>query len=194
MVAAPNPLGITKNGNRPLKAPDAVLSASYDPPVSAPTLEIFERTDDFAIASWGPVLFQLWQRSTPVEGARAAREAAGKLAADGFDKTASLVIVPIDSAMPEKAARAELSQLPVDLSNGVGIVLVQEGSGFRAAAIRTILSTLMHLSRQVMPHDVVRTVDAGAQWLGGRIELPGGTAGLVSAVTELRGLYGPGAN
>lgn len=152
-------------------------------------LTILERDAEYAIATYGPVLLQLWENATPLAGAQAARRHAKVLAGAGFERTGSMVIVPIRSAMPETAARTELTEIPRELTNGAGVVLVQEGSGFRASAIRAVLSTMMVLSKKSMPHDVVSNVPAGCSWLADRVPVPGGARALCRAVAELRSLY-----
>lgn len=154
-------------------------------------LVVHQRTDAYAIATYGPVLLQLWHLSAPLDGAQAARRVASELAKAGFEKTGSLVVVPEQSAIPENAARDELRHVPMELTNGAGLVMVQEGVGFKASAVRAVLATIMLLSRQSIPHDVVPNVIAGSGWLAKRLKVPGGTRGLIAAVAELRSLYDP---
>lgn len=159
------------------------------PAMETPRLEVFKHTDTYALGLFGPVLIQLWQVGTPLDGATFAREAAQRLAASDAPKTASLVIVPRESTVPERDARDQLAQLPDDLARGAGLAMVHEGTGFRASAVRAILLGMMRLARSRVPHEVVATVPEGVSWLCQRVEIPGGARALNVAVRELRGLY-----
>src|SRR5687768_17012946 len=111
-------------------------------------------TPQYGLALHGPILLQLWERATPDEGAREAVALAARLAETSEPAVATLVIVAEESSLPSSAARDILATLPGALGRGVGIALVREGSGFRSAAVRAVLTGLMLVSRSRMAQEV----------------------------------------
>lgn len=149
------------------------------------TLHIHEMNADYALAVVRPVLIQLWERGTPEEGARRACEIADTLASSAHPRTASLVIVPEDAALPSPEARRHLSDLPTRLGRGAGVALVREGAGFRSAAVRAVMTGIMMVARDAVPHDVFSTTDQGIAWVLRKLSPPS-PIDLAGAVAELR--------
>lgn len=73
---------------------------------------------------------------------------------------------------------------------GCCAALVFEGTGFRAAAVRGVVTVLNTLARQAYPYKSFGTVDAGATWVASmHNDGKGGTiraADLISVVAPLR--------
>lgn len=149
-----------------------------------PTLRIVEMSSEYALGVVGPVLIQLWERGTPDEGARRACEEAESLARSPHPRTGSLIIVPEDAALPSPDARKLLSELPGKLDRGAGVALVREGTGFRSAAVRAVMTGIMMLARDPVPHEVFSGTGPGIEWLLRRLQSP--TLDLAGAVDELR--------
>lgn len=142
--------------------------------------------EGWAVGRVGPVLLQIWRDGTPIEGAQAAVAAAKELAFSDLPRIATLIVVPQGSKLPESDARAVLSGLPTELGRGVGVALAFEGSGFRAAAVRAVLSGIMLLSRHRVPHDVFPSVERAAGWLQPKLVGALDARTLASATRELR--------
>lgn len=152
-------------------------------------LDVRKATKDYALALYGPILIQLWQTGTPDEGARAARVLALELSRSQFPEVGTIAIVPADAGLPSADARDSLAHLPGDLGKATALALVREGDGFRASTIRAVLTGIMLVSRNNVPHQVFSATDSASSWLRERLEIPGGAAGLALAIGELRGRY-----
>lgn len=154
-------------------------------------LRIHEITQEYCLATHRNVLLQIWTRSTPLQGARSARRVARELAARQQGQLATLVIVPVDSAMPDAETRQELSLLIADLGpNAAALALVHEGTGFRAAALRAVLTSITFLAQKKVPEHVCSSVDEAVGWLGQRV-VGINTKALIQAVSEVRNTTPP---
>jgi hypothetical protein len=132
------------------------------------TMEVAVVAPQYALGTLGPVLLQLWELDTPIDGARKARELARTLHARGYEQTISLIVVPEQSQLPSEAARKEVGYIPKDLPGCLGLALVREGEGFRAAAVRAIMTGMMAFG-QAAPYKIVASVAEGCDWLSKRM-------------------------
>jgi hypothetical protein len=150
------------------------------------TLDVCEVAPEYALGLLGPVLLQSWQLATPEEGARKARALAKSLR-QRYPRTISLIVVPEQSRLPSEAARKEAGNIPKDLPDCQGLALVREGEGFRAAAIRAIMTGMMSFG-QVAPYKIVATTNEGCIWLATRFpEVP--AAAIAHAHGELHRVW-----
>jgi hypothetical protein len=157
------------------------------PPLVAPrtpSLQVAAVTKDYALGTYGPVLLQRWQLSTPVEGAHKARALARSLAISGYSSTATLIIVPETSAMPTADARRGLANMPVDLPGCVGLALVRGGDGFRAASVRAIMTGMMSFERRA-PYKIFATRPEACAWLVRQLEARWSASALEDADEQL---------
>jgi hypothetical protein len=148
----------------------------------------FSADAEHCIAMWRNVLIQIWRTATSEVGARNARAAGAKLLAATQGPLGCIVVVERDAAMPSPAARAQLSALVADVAARTrGIALVQEGDGFRAATVRAVMTGLMLVARNAVPHKIFRTVDEGEAWLRSLMDGHAGAPGeLAQTVAGLR--------
>ena len=143
-------------------------------------------TPHFGLSVCGPVLIQHWERGTPLEGAQRACDLASQLGRSGMPRTASIVVVPPQSALPDSATRKELARLPKLLGPIVGFGMAHEGSGFRASAVRGVLTGIILMTRADYEHEVFANVIAAADWLGERLQGDLTASELIDGVAELR--------
>lgn len=125
---------------------------------------------------------QLWRTDVTLEAARAARDAATSLPADGC--RGLLIVVERSSRPPEGEARQILTELGTKLDGAVGCAFVSEGEGFMAAAMRGIMTSMALLVRPAFPVKVFSNVDEAARWLGPLSNVS--VAELVSSVAAMR--------
>lgn len=98
---------------------------------------------------------------------------------------ALFVIITETSKLPSGEARRRMAQLLRDYESYlVATCIAMEGTGFRAAAVRSVLTGISILARAKCPHGVFPTVDAASAWLGG---VCGGRMAHAFTDTELRG-------
>jgi hypothetical protein len=159
------------------------------PPTTAAGVEIISMTPAHAIAIWNEFLIQIWRTGTSLDAALKVRAAAHQLSASQTGSVATLVVVEPQAAMPDSDARAQLAGM-IDDQQGrmICAALVHEGQGFRAAAVRAVMTGLMALTRQPVPHQVRATVEQACAWFGTERRLNADhVLQLARVVEELRG-------
>lgn len=146
---------------------------------------------DYALASYRDCFICIWRHETTMEGTGAVRRETL-----GFGETrpkgiALLTIVEEGAPMPPTEARQSLAHFMRDASDHIKVSgVVFEGTGFRAAAVRSVVVGLTMLARQKYPHKVFGNLSETAEWmaaeLGGRLENSFSAHELEQAVNELR--------
>jgi hypothetical protein len=122
--------------------------------------------DDHCIATWRHCLIAIWRRTTTNQGAAALRESLSKLTAANPGGVGIIAIIENHAAAPDADARRALAAAFRDHAPSIrAAAIVHEGTGFRGAAIRSIVTGVSLLIRPGYPHNVTASVDAGASWL-----------------------------
>ena len=126
---------------------------------------LFEN-DDRTVATWDHLVFVIWKKETTVEGVNHVWSSI-KNRGKTFDKGIIMVaIVKQDAAMPTPEARSRLSSgLNDNELNVKASAVVYEGKGFRSAAVRSVVTGLAMVTKQIFPHKVFGDIDESAQWL-----------------------------
>lgn len=122
-------------------------------------------TPDFALGYWHDVFICCWRVRTTMEGAgelQAHCEEFGKSRSEGIGL---LTIIEANAPAPENDARAAIADFlgTAHYIRGSGVAF--EGTGFRAAAVRSIVSGLTMLARQPYQHKVFDAVPTTMNWL-----------------------------
>src|SRR5688572_27233637 len=131
-----------------------------------PGSNIVKVTRDFALASFRDCFMVIWRHETTLDGARALRRGCFGFAETRPRGIALLTIVEEEAPMPPSDARAEIATFLRDGSDRIkasGVVF--EGSGFRAAAVRSVVVGLTMLARQKYPHKVFGNLKEAAAFL-----------------------------
>jgi hypothetical protein len=127
---------------------------------------IKDLTKDHLVATWGELLVIIWREVTTLAGVKAAGGAYEEHAAQRPGGVLLLTIIEEHAALPDARVRRELSQL---LASGKGrtkrSALAYEGKGFRAAAVRSVVTSLSQLIGSPYPHRVFATVDQALEFL-----------------------------
>jgi hypothetical protein len=135
--------------------------------------QLVTRNPDYALAHWRQVFMVIWRKETTIEGARHLHSACTAFAATQRQGIGLLTIVESGAPLPPSAARDEIASF---LASGSTFIkcsgVVFEGSGFRAAAVRSVVTGLTLMARQAYPHKVCSLEEAIAMFA--RI-LPGAT-------------------
>jgi hypothetical protein len=80
------------------------------------------------------------------------------------DRVVSITVIEPSAGSPPPAdVRAQTSALTREYKSTAAIVI--EGNGFRAAAMRTVISGMYLFSRQTYPYKILGTVAEGARWI-----------------------------
>jgi len=152
---------------------------------------IHDADDRLVLASCGQVYITLLHLPLTYDGAvRLGRES--KRLAHAFDgKMCSLAIIEPSAA---SSPPPEVRELTTGLTTAhplLGAAIVIEGSGFRAAATRTVVAGMYLISKKRYPHKIVQTAREGAAWLVPLLSGAGvrsqKVADLVAAVELARG-------
>jgi len=127
----------------------------------------FHSTPDALFAAHRDVFIVVWRTDTTQTLVRALGRHVERFSASHREGIAMIVIIEENCAMPDSATREVLAtDMKKHESFTKQMALVYEGTGFRAAALRSIVVGLHMLSRQRVPTKVVSTVDEGVAWLG----------------------------
>lgn len=159
-------------------------------PGSAARVLVLEH--DFCLATWGPVFICVWRHETTMDGVHALTQRFADFSHGAAHGAGLLTIVEANAPVPEGHVRDSLAGF---MKKGAGTIrssaVVHEGSGFRAAAVRGVVTGLTLLARQPFPHRVFATADEGCRWLASSLRetAPGAPIDaeqLVDVVRELR--------
>jgi hypothetical protein len=146
---------------------------------------------DYCIATWGPVYIVIFRHETTMEGVRAVEQRLQefhRLTSHG----AFITIVEANAPLPEAHVRDALASLLKKMASFIrSSAVVHEGSGFRAAAVRGVVTGLTLLARQPYPHRIFARFDDAARWLAVSLretapDKPIEAEELIEALRELR--------
>ncbi len=152
--------------------------------------KIHASTADHVLATWRSVVVVVYRVETTTEALRRLRPIVDDLARQYPDGIHYLTIVETGAREPSSEVRGAISTFFTKSANAVKLsALVFEGTGFRAAFVRSVASSIARFSRYPFPHKVFATVDAAVTWL--RATSPGlgacTASDLASAVAQVRG-------
>ena len=129
--------------------------------------KIIELTDDHIVATWQNVVILVWKRETTTAALDALRKAHDQVAAKHEGAVFLLTIVEERAPMPPSATRDALAGFLKMLERSVELsAVVHEGAGFRAAAVRSVVTGVSLVARLPYPHKVFATVAEAAAWFG----------------------------
>lgn len=154
------------------------------------TARIKEATSDHLIATWRDLLIVFWYGQTTLRGVQAYARAAEDLATANPEGILQLTITDQDAPIPEGAIRAELAttlRTYADRTRCAAIVC--EGTGFRAASVRSVMTAVSLFSRPAFPHKLFGTVVQAAEFLAFAAAPPMTPKLIGAVVTEVRGRY-----
>lgn len=122
-------------------------------------------TPDYVLGHWGPLFICSWRFKTEMDGADDLAVTCSAFAKEYPDGIGLLTIIEDKAPAPDNDARSRiadfLGQAEFIAASGVAF----EGSGFRAAAVRSIVSGLTILARQPFPHKVFSSISSTMDWL-----------------------------
>ena len=155
-------------------------------------LQIVSSTPDHAIGAYGNVAIHIWHIHTRKAALRHVEEMSRRAKAAGDGHFAYFGVIGPSAPMPEADVRAELARHMRDHSQHVvASANVFEGDGFRAAAVRNVVTGIGLIARQPFPHRVFKTTADSARWIEEQLRAANQSAplwqDLDAAVAELRG-------
>jgi hypothetical protein len=138
------------------------------------------------MASYGAVCVALWQVKPTHSLFEIQRQQLGQVVKQHPGTAAFMCIIEPSSEPPDQELRsASTDMVAAHGTNLAAVACVIEGSGFRAAITRTVLTGIVLVQRNQVPFRFLEDVKAGALWLGSRIGRER-VAGLHEAMADLR--------
>jgi hypothetical protein len=127
------------------------------------TWNVVVKDDDHVLASWQRIFAVVWRQRTTLVGTENLRRECRKFAAKHADGIGLLTVVAAEAPMPASPVRQAVAEF---LAEGGAYIkcssVLMEGTGFRAAAVRSVVTGLTMLARQCYPHRVCSVPDAAA--------------------------------
>ncbi|WP_437973074.1 serine/threonine-protein kinase [Sorangium sp. So ce295] len=128
---------------------DAGTTTSLEP------WQLIVKHPDYVMASWRHVFCTIWRHETTEEGVRCLWESCTEFAKQHPRGIGLLTIVQSRASLPPGHMRRALSAFLADASEYTRCsAVVVEGGGFRAAAVRSVVTGLALAARQRYPHKV----------------------------------------
>ncbi len=151
------------------------------------TAEILHSDPDQSLATWNDILVLIWHVNTTKQGVDRLDSTCSAFAKTRPNGVALVTIVEENAPMPPAEARDAMATFLGRQSAVVkASAVIYEGSGFRAAAVRSVVAGLTLMARQTYPHKVFATVDEGITWLAPLLPVPASKADVVTMLTALR--------
>jgi hypothetical protein len=157
------------------------------PPSPAPAVLLLADRD-YALATAGPLFFIVWRVNTNIEAVREAHRRMTAHAAARGGHIGLVTIIEAGAPVPSGASRAELAGLLRDANAYIqASAVVFEGDGFRAAAVRSVVTGLNLLARPKFEHKIFGDAGKAFAWLStalrGLLD-PSMTPAMLVAMTE----------
>ncbi len=145
-------------------------------------------TKDYCFASLQNLLIAIWIRDTTLAGLEVHEQLSEKLAQQYPGGGGLLTIVPAEASLPSGEVREAIAKGLRKFSGFTRVAaLAFEGSGFRAAAVRGIVTGITLLSRHTFPSKVFGSLEEASAWLAPQLPSPRLTGQeIVEAVGQLR--------
>jgi hypothetical protein len=121
---------------------------------------------DHIVGWWRDVHFIFWYGETRMPAVHALREDLQRMVESRPGGIAAFVLVAEHVALPAGSARTQLARLLREHAPSIRASCVAvEGSGFRAATVRSVLAGMSFIVRPGYPHRVTDSLIASADWL-----------------------------
>lgn len=133
---------------------------------SGSSAQVIKVDTNHCLGSCGPVLVLVWRRESTRSAVMDAMRAVQALRALHPGGLGIIVVVEPTAAPPSGEIRRALAETLGSLGPVVKrSALVHEGTGFRAAAVRAVVTGLSAIAQQPYPHQVFDSVDLAATWV-----------------------------
>ncbi len=146
---------------------------------------------DYCLAVWEQVFIVIWRHDTTMDGVRALERQHTEHGQAHPGGGGLLTIIEQGAPMPSSEVRTALAKFMTAGARFIRSSAVAfEGAGFRAAAVRGVVTGLTMLARQPYPHKVFATMPEAIQWLGTSLkqtaQLDLDSSALLAALATLR--------
>lgn len=152
---------------------------------------IIHAEQDYALATLDDIFVLIWRHETTMAGAEALRRECFAFGESRPQGIVLLTIIEERAPMPQSEPRAAIATFLRDASPFIkasGVVF--EGTGFRAAAVRSVVISLTMLAGQKYPHKVFANLVEASVFLdreaGTKLAIPFTAMSLERGVTDIR--------
>ncbi|WP_437521435.1 serine/threonine-protein kinase [Sorangium sp. So ce726] len=129
--------------------PDAGTTSLLEP------WQLIVKQPDYVLASWRQIFCIIWRQETTDDGVRRIGDSCTEFAKQHPRGIGLLTIIESRASLPPGHVRDALSAFLADASAFTRCsAVVVEGTGFRAAAVRSVVTGLSLVARQRYPHKV----------------------------------------
>jgi hypothetical protein len=156
------------------------------------TLRVAARDRHHALGSWRNVVLVVWREETQIPAIVRTSQLIGELA-QRHGRIALVQIVEQTAVPPESDIRKAISDMLKKHSDHlISSAVVFEGSGFRAAGVRGVVTAISLLSRTKFPHVIFASPPAALNWTSRHLGTDGPvwTDQALRVVDELRAEIG----
>ena len=151
------------------------------------TLSIKSAHDGLVVGTIGPVCLAIWRTKPTAELFELQRRELAAAVASDPGKIAFFCVVEPTADAPEQAIRdASAAMISSHGKRLAATACVIEGSGFRAAITRTVLSGMALVARNAAPSRFFEHVSVASAWLGERLGQGSRETGLARQVELAR--------
>lgn len=128
-------------------------------------VQLCDASVDHAVGTVEQVLVIIWRVRTLVSAVDAISRAYDALIVDCPEGIGLLNIVEQTAPMPTSDARERIAAFLRESTGIKASAVAFEGTGFRAAAVRSVVAGLSLLARQPFPHKIFPTLETASDWL-----------------------------
>jgi len=120
---------------------------------------------DYCMARWKQFYIDIWRVHTSLVALRILERSFNEFRRAFPEGVGLITIVEAGAPLPPPEARQALGQLLADNASFIRYsAVVYEGNGFRASAVRGVVSSLTLLARPPYPHRVFATATEACTW------------------------------
>jgi hypothetical protein len=120
---------------------------------------------DVAIITWRNIYAVVWRNETTMTASEMVHRRCEEFAKRFPEGVGMLTVVTANAPMPPADSRERLARFMREGTYVKASGVAFEGTGFRAAAIRSVVTGLTMLARQPFPHKIFATLEEASGWL-----------------------------
>lgn len=128
-------------------------------------VSILSSSADYTSARFQDLVLQFWHKDTTLQGVAALRAAVAKVTEESAEGLRILIIVEPSASMPSRESRSEIADFMTHYRESIrSTALAFEGTGFRAASIRAVVTGLNLLAHHPFPYGVFASIPEALGW------------------------------
>jgi hypothetical protein len=135
--------------------------------ISSRAAVIHDSTPDHLVLTWERCVGVVWKKETTIAAVAKVESVFKEQFARYESPLYLMTVIEEGASLPPSEAREAVAIFLRSCAGRMRMsAVVHEGSGFRAAAVRSVVTGLSMLVRLPYPHEIFATVEQAAKWLG----------------------------